>query len=61
MKGASRELDGNGMLADVPFLSSILNHETLFPLIRNLNVPILREGANPAEAADDIAFIEKFL
>jgi len=61
MKGASRELDNNGMLADVPFTSSILDHEALFPLIKSLNVPVLREGANPAEAATDIAFINMFL
>jgi len=61
MKGASRELDNNGMLADAPFESSILNHEILFPLIKPLEAPILREGANPAEAASDIAFIRKFL
>ena len=60
MKGATGELAGNGMLADAPFESSILNHEVLFPLIKPLNVPILREGANPAEAASDIAFISKF-
>jgi len=61
MKGASGELDSNGMLADVPFTQSILDHEALFSLIKGLNVPILREGANPAEAASDIAFISKHL
>ena len=61
MKGASRELDNNGMLADVPFVSSILNHDFLFPLIKPLSAPILREGATPAKAADDIAFIRRFI
>ena len=61
MKGASRELDNNGMLADVPFTASILDHKSLFESMRFLSAPILREGAIPAEAANDIAFIEKFL
>jgi len=61
MKGASRALDSNGMLADAPFAQSILDHKALFPLIKYLNVAILREGANPAEAASDIAFISKCL
>ena len=61
MKGASGELDNNGMLAEVPFAKSVLDHEGLFSLIKHLNVPILREGVNPAEAANDIAFINRFL
>jgi len=61
IKGASKELDSNGMLADVPFASSILDHEGLFKLIRSLEVPILREGAVPEEADSDIAFIQSFL
>jgi len=63
MKGASGELDGNGMLADKPFKSSILDHETLFALFRTLPIstPILREGAIPAEATSDIEFIKGFL
>jgi sugar phosphate isomerase/epimerase len=61
MKGASRESDSNGMLTYVPFAQSILDHENLFPLIKDLNVPILREDAKPAEAASDIAFISKYL
>jgi len=61
MKGATRELDSNGMLADAPFKSSILDHKALFSCVKYLNAPILREGALPAEAASDIAFIEKQL
>jgi len=61
MKGASPDLNNGGMLADAPFESSVLNHEALFPLIKSINAPILREGANPAKAATDIAFIKKYL
>jgi len=61
IKGASRELDGNGMLADVPFAASVLDHEALFALLKPIDAPILREGASPAEAAGDIAFIERYL
>jgi len=63
MKGASAELDSNGMLADVPFRASVLDHKALFALLRALPVstPILREGAIPAEAMSDIEFINGFL
>jgi len=61
MKGATRELNNGGMLADAPFESSVLNHEYLFPLIKSMNIPILREGANPANSTSDIAFIQKYL
>ena len=61
IKGASRELDSNGMLADVPFESSVLDHKEFYKSIKYLNAPILREGAIPAEAASDIAFITKYL
>jgi len=60
-KGASSELDSNGMLADAPFTSSILDHKAFFECIKYINAPILREGAIPAEAASDIAFINKHL
>jgi len=61
MKGASSELDNNGMLADVPFRSSILDHKSLFALLRGFpeSLPILREGATPAEAANDIKFLKE--
>ena len=61
MKGATGELDNNGMLKDAPFASSILDHKSLFTLMKYLNAPILREGVTPAEAASDIAFIEKLI
>jgi len=61
MKGAYGEADSNEMLSDAPFASSILDHKALFTCLRYLNVPILREGAIPAEASSDIAFIEKLL
>jgi len=61
MKGASNELDSNGMLADVPFASSILDYKAFFKCIKYINAPILREGAIPAEAANDIAFINKHI
>jgi len=61
MKGALGELDGNGMLADAPFASSILAHKALFKTMRYINAPILREGATPSEAASDIAFIKNFI
>ena len=61
MKGASREQDSNGMLADVPFVSSVLDHLSLFEQLKYINAPILREGATPRDAKNDIAFIEKFI
>jgi len=58
MKGATGELDSNGMLSDAPFKSSILDHKALFGKFKYLSAPILREGALPAEAASDIEFIK---
>jgi len=61
IKGATRDLDSNGMLADAPFKSSILDHNALLLRMVNITAPILREGALPTEAANDIAFIKKNL
>jgi len=61
IKGGSSELDSNGMLADVPFASSILDHKTFFECIKYINAPILREGVIVSEAASDISFIKKYL
>ena len=59
MKGATGEVDNNGMLANAPLASSILDHKALFNCLKYINAPILREAAEPANAADDIAFIQK--
>ena len=59
IKGGAGELDSNLMLADVPFASSVLDYKHLFKQLKYVNVPILREGVDPAEAANDIAFIKK--
>jgi len=61
MKGASGELDSNGMLKDVPFKSSVLDHKALFKTMKYVNAPVLREGATPSEAAQDIAFLQKLI
>ena len=61
IKGATRELDSNGMLTDTPFKSSILDYKAVFAKIKDINTPILREGAVPAEAANDIEFIKTTL
>ena len=57
IKGALGRADSNGMLADAPFSSSVVDYEFLFKLLHPLGVPVLREGATHEGAAADIAFL----
>jgi len=61
IKGALREANDAGMLTDAPFTDSIVDYNGLFSHLRNLDVPVLREGAKPSEAAADITFIRNLL
>lgn len=60
MKGAVGELDGNGMLRDVPFSESVIDYRVLASCLREAaNVPVLREGVEPSNAAGDLRFLRE--
>ena len=57
IKGASHEADGDGVLLPASFADSVVDYPSLFAVLRDIDAPILRELAIPAQAQQDYAFI----